>query len=87
MWCVFASGLVFGDPADMSSSEQRHDKTGLQAEGNALTIRPDEDAELVPFATWDPDKVEENSTPFSYLSKPMRVDLEPGDMLYLPALW
>jgi len=88
MWCVLHLGPVcFGDSADTSFSKQRHDETGPHSEGNTLTIKPDEDAEPVPFATWDPDKAGENGTPFSYLSKPMRVDLEPGDMLYLPALW
>jgi jumonji domain-containing protein 7 len=41
----------------------------------------------VPFATWDPDRPEEHTTPFSQYSQPLRVTLEEGDMLYLPALW
>jgi peptidyl-lysine (3S)-dioxygenase / protease len=52
-----------------------------------LIIKPDEDAEDVPFAVWDPDRPAEHLTPFSKLSKPMHVDLHPGDMLYLPSLW
>lgn len=52
-----------------------------------LIIAPDTDAEAIPFAVWDPDKPAENSTPLSKLTKPMQVDLDPGDMLYLPALW
>lgn len=55
---------------------------------------PDEDsADLtvengaIPFATWDPDSPEENTTPYSALASPMRVTLNPGDMLYLPAMW
>lgn len=47
----------------------------------------DRDAEPVPFATWDPDDPETNTTPFSHLAKPLRVTLNPGDMLYLPAMW
>ncbi|KAI0023537.1 phospholipase A2 [Xylariomycetidae sp. FL0641] len=43
--------------------------------------------EKVPFATWDPDDPTANATPYSHLAQPMRVTLEPGDMLYLPALW
>ncbi|KAJ4388973.1 hypothetical protein N0V93_006435 [Gnomoniopsis smithogilvyi] len=43
--------------------------------------------ERVPFATWDPDHPDENSTPYSKLPQPMRVTLERGDMLYLPAMW
>lgn len=41
----------------------------------------------VPFATWDPDDPEVNATPLSRLAEPIRVTLEKGDMLYLPAMW
>ena len=41
----------------------------------------------VPFAIWDPDKPDENATRYSKLAEPMRVTLEEGDMLYLPAMW
>lgn len=43
--------------------------------------------EPVPFATWDPDYPDDNATPYSGLAEPMRVTLEQGDMLYLPAMW
>jgi jumonji domain-containing protein 7 len=46
-----------------------------------------EDGESVPFAVWDPDMPEKNATPYSRLARPVRVTLNPGDMLYLPALW
>lgn len=45
------------------------------------------EADAVPFATWDPDRPDENATQYSGLAQPMRVTLEPGDMLYLPAMW
>lgn len=41
----------------------------------------------VPFPTWDPDRPEENATAYSTLARPVRVTLNPGDMLYLPAMW
>ena len=41
----------------------------------------------VPFPIWDPDTPSEDSTPYSELVHPIRVTLNPGDMLYLPALW
>lgn len=41
----------------------------------------------VPFAVWDPDNPETSTTPYSSLAEPMRVTLNPGDMLYLPAMW
>jgi len=46
-----------------------------------------EDGEDVPFATWDPDLPERNETWYSKYARPVRVTLEKGDMLYLPALW
>lgn len=52
-----------------------------------LDLRVDQDAEPVPLATWDPDVPEVNATEFSSLAKPLHVTLNPGDMLYLPAMW
>ncbi|MCJ1427013.1 hypothetical protein MMC29_004916 [Sticta canariensis] len=43
--------------------------------------------ETVPFATWNPDNPIEQQTRFTHLSRPLRVDLNPGDLLYLPTLW
>ncbi|CAK7267112.1 hypothetical protein SEPCBS119000_002373 [Sporothrix epigloea] len=47
----------------------------------------DGDDGTVPFALWDPDVPLKNETPYSTLAEPMRVTLDPGDMLYLPAMW
>ncbi|KAK7749736.1 hypothetical protein SLS53_000315 [Cytospora paraplurivora] len=46
-----------------------------------------QEVQRVPFAIWDPDCPDDNATPYSRLAEPMRVTLEPGDMLYLPAMW
>lgn len=63
--------------------------TEEEASLSAIRLHPvlDERASSIPFAIWDPDIPEKNMTPFSYLSKPMKVTLNPGDILYLPALW
>ncbi|KAK4137903.1 Clavaminate synthase-like protein [Trichocladium antarcticum] len=55
--------------------------------GDGLALVVEEGEEAVPFATWDPDRPGENETEYSRLARPMRVTLEEGDMLYLPALW
>ncbi|KAM0511207.1 hypothetical protein ACHAPE_010086 [Trichoderma viride] len=56
-----------------------------QGDGFALCLDPD--SQPVPLATWDPDDAKRNSTHVSALAKPVRVTLNPGDMLYLPAMW
>jgi jumonji domain-containing protein 7 len=55
--------------------------------GLEMEVKLDEPPATVPFAIWDPDSPETRSTPFSRLSKPLRITLFPGDMLYLPSLW
>lgn len=54
---------------------------------HGLTLEMDANEEPVPFATWDPNSPDENATSFSHLAQPLRVTLNPGDMLYLPAMW
>jgi peptidyl-lysine (3S)-dioxygenase / protease len=58
-------------------------------EDEEFTLKPelDDPPSSVPFATWDPDIPEAQATEFSSLCRPLRVTLEPGDLLYLPALW
>jgi len=48
-----------------------------------------EDGDKVPFATWDPDSKEDGNEEKEYerFARPVRVTLEKGDMLYLPAMW
>ncbi|KZF26590.1 putative pla2g4b [Xylona heveae TC161] len=56
-------------------------------ESGKLEIKLDEESNTVPFPTWDPDVPERSTTAFSKLSRPLRVTLNAGDMLYLPAMW
>ena len=44
-------------------------------------------SQVVPCAIWDPDRPQANATPFSSLCVPLKVTLQPGDMLYLPTCW
>jgi jumonji domain-containing protein 7 len=55
--------------------------------GESLVLDLDPTEEHVPFATWDPDDPGANPSALSHLAKPLRLTLEPGDMLYLPAMW
>lgn len=52
-----------------------------------LLPKLDEPHEFVPFATWEPASPEINPSAYSKLAAPLRVTLEPGDMLYLPSMW
>lgn len=66
--------------------QERKEKSGREGRSELKLVLEGED-EVVPFATWDPDRPEENVTPYSALVQPMRVTLNPGDMLYLPCMW
>lgn len=78
--CVNERECVSATYVQRKSDSDEHGKEGFD-------VVPDADGGTVPFATWDPDEPELNQTPFSRLSRAMRVTLDPGDMLYLPALW
>ena len=57
------------------------------ADAGGWLVVPDKPEIKVPVAISDPDSPEENKTQFSRLSRPLRVRLGEGDMLYLPACW
>ncbi|KAK8041314.1 hypothetical protein PG994_014321 [Apiospora phragmitis] len=63
------------------------DSSSSNSNSSDLELIMEEDADDVPFATWDPDNDQVNATKYSHLATPMRVTLEPGDMFYLPAMW
>ncbi|KAF2462082.1 putative pla2g4b [Lineolata rhizophorae] len=60
---------------------------GPPDDAEELLVQADCPGGVVPFPTWDPDQPRMRSTRYSALCRPMRVTLNPGDMLYLPALW
>ncbi|OAA45254.1 Transcription factor jumonji/aspartyl beta-hydroxylase [Beauveria brongniartii RCEF 3172] len=61
--------------------------TYARASHGQLSLSLDQDADPVPVVTWDPDHPDRNCASLSPLAQPVRVTLEPGDMLYLPAMW
>lgn len=79
--CVNEKEVLAGTYAPKNSIEAE------TTEKEDLVIQIDDPATYVPFATWDPDSPHEDTTPYSKHAQPMRVTLEEGDMLYLPALW
>ncbi|KAL7949214.1 peptidase family C78 domain-containing protein [Trichoderma barbatum] len=56
-------------------------------DSQGFKLRLDPNSAPVPLATWDPDDPERNASSVSALAKPLYVTLNPGDMLYLPAMW
>ena len=52
-----------------------------------LVTDGDESLGKVPCAVWDPDVPEVQASAFSQYSRPMRVTLAEGDMMYLPTCW
>jgi jumonji domain-containing protein 7 len=77
-----------------SIKEQELEPAIYIRDGDKLKITKEE-GDKVPFATWDPDASSSSSTLSSEETRytqlaaemTMRVTLEKGDMLYLPALW
>lgn len=67
-------------------NEQDLRPTTYVRQGDDLVLKT-EDGDNVPFAIWNPDRPHANQTKYSHLAVPMRVTLNPGDMLYLPAMW
>ncbi|KAI9158802.1 Bifunctional peptidase and (3S)-lysyl hydroxylase [Paramyrothecium foliicola] len=61
--------------------------TYIRCDDGELSLQMDHESVPVPFATWDPDRPEVNAAALSHLARPVRITLQPGDMLYLPATW
>ncbi|KAK8047735.1 Phospholipase A2 [Apiospora saccharicola] len=72
---------------DQGEEGEEKEGSGDNNRSSSLELVMEEDADDVPFATWDPDNAQVNTTKYSHLASPMHVTLEPGDMFYLPAMW
>lgn len=68
---------------------RKGDDGALAEEEDLHNLRVDlaEPVRSVHWALWDPDEPAVRPTEFSSLARPLKVTLDPGDMLYLPALW
>ena len=67
--------------------QARYRPAGDAAGSNDDMVIVGNDEDPIPVATWDPDAPEDRQSDYSHLSKPLRVTLTEGDMLYLPAMW
>ncbi|KAH9866176.1 hypothetical protein J1614_008741, partial [Plenodomus biglobosus] len=83
--CVAEKSVLAATYAPKPGCLATKDTRDLRKEDLCVVV--DETNEYVPFAMWDPDLPSRNPTPYSRYSRPLRVTLEEGDMLYLPALW
>ena len=95
---VGAKRFVLVPPAEMACVNERmlpvaawvadgplrddHGDGGMQ-----WRLEREEAGDDIPCALWDPDVPEQNGNEFSRLCRPLRVELNAGDMLYLPVLW
>ncbi|CZT19783.1 related to phospholipase [Ramularia collo-cygni] len=75
MPCVNETKLPFGRYRPSGGDEQ-----ALEAYLNA-------EGEPMPVPIWDPEQPEERTTAYSSHARPLRVTVNEGDMLYLPAMW
>ncbi|KAF2710098.1 Clavaminate synthase-like protein [Pleomassaria siparia CBS 279.74] len=86
--CVDERGVLAATykPRQREGSAESEEK---EEDLNNLIPHVTEPHTYTPFALWDPDTPpsDDRGTRFSHLSQPMRVTLDEGDMLYLPALW
>jgi jumonji domain-containing protein 7 len=62
-------------------------KSSLDIRKEDLCIAIDEPEQYIPLPTWDPDTPSQNTTKYSEFARPIRVTVNAGDILYLPALW
>ncbi|KAF2165241.1 hypothetical protein M409DRAFT_56113 [Zasmidium cellare ATCC 36951] len=56
-------------------------------DGEDLVVETNKDIGPTPVPLWDPDEPELRPTVYSKYSKPLKVTLNEGDMMYLPAMW
>lgn len=80
-YCLLSDDYGEGEEEGGDKEEKREIRT------EDLEARLDHPPSLVNWALWDPDTPDQRGMASSKVVKPVRVTLEEGDMLYLPALW
>ncbi|KAF1849336.1 Clavaminate synthase-like protein [Cucurbitaria berberidis CBS 394.84] len=83
--CINEKAVLAATYAPRDEAVSGDEQEGVRKED--LRVRIDDPEEYVPFATFDPDHPGQNANAYSQFSRPLRVTLDEGDMLYLPALW
>lgn len=80
--------FVLLPPVEVACVEERNLPAASYVDtAEGLVPFEDDPRQDVPFPTWDPDNHSGQGGRFSHLSRPLRVTLNRGDLLYLPALW
>lgn len=76
-------------PASASAALSSASEADAESSSDALPlcIKIDEPEAYVPLPTWDPDNPKDNKTRYTPYARPLRVRVDQGDVLYLPALW
>ena len=74
-------------PSESASSTSASSTSNTDQKALALGIQSQASTEPIPVAVWDPESPARHCTRYSQFSRPLRVTLEAGDMLYLPAQW
>lgn len=58
-----------------------------EVNSDELVFNVDPEAAQVPVPLWDPDEPSRHASAFSQYSRAIRITLEEGDLMYLPAMW
>lgn len=82
--CVNEQDLSAAKYAWTGSPQDRQGATGQSSGLEAVLQIP---AETVPCATWDPDEPNKRATSLSAFAPRVKITLNEGDILYLPAMW
>ena len=82
-----AKSFVLLPPTEASCVNEQFLPCSTYVREDGWSVSLDEPEMKVPVAVWDPDRPYENTTRFSELSRPLRVKLQEGDLMYLPSCW